>query len=237
MKLKKMTTYVLVPGAWLGSWVWTRVAPYIQNEGNRVLPVTLTGMGERVHLLSPDIGIETAVNDVINTIKYNELEEVVLVGHSFATKVVSVVGDRMPKRVRKVIYLDTFRPEKTRKAQLSFPPDEFGEVEQGQLTVPFTDRVLDAIGRDVTGADRDWMKSLTTPWPLRYATDPIVLTENYDNLDVAHIFCTKGDYDVKDPISGKWGVLEGDYRTIEAAHFPMVTKPQETALTIMELSD
>ena len=231
-----MTTFVLVPGAWLGSWVWEKVTLHLQRAGNRAYPVTLTGMGERVHLLSPDVGIETAINDVINIIKYNELNDVVLVGHSFATKVVSAAGDRLPARVRKIIYLDTFRPDKVRTPQMSFQPDEFGEVKPGQLTIPFTDKVLEKIGSDVKGTNREWMKSLATPWPLRYATDPITLTEIYDGLESAHIFCTKSDYDVNEPISGKWGVLEGEYRTIEAAHFPMVTKPEETARSLMELS-
>jgi pimeloyl-ACP methyl ester carboxylesterase len=231
-----MTTFVLVPGAWLGSWVWGRVTPHLQKEGNRVYPVTLTGMGERVHLFSADVGIETAVNDVINIIRYNELKNVVLVGHSFATKVVSVVGDRLPTIVKKIIYLDTFRPDKIRTPQQSFQPDEFGELKPGQLAIPFTDKVLDTIGRDVRGTDKEWMKSLATPWPLRYATDPITLTENYDTIEAAHVFCTKSDYDVKDPITGKWGVLEGEYRTIESAHFPMVTKPEDTARSLIDLS-
>ncbi len=231
-----MTVYVLVPGAWLGSWVWKRVVHHLEVEGGDVYPVTLTGMGERVHLLSPDTGIETAISDVMNVLRFNELDDVVLVGHSFAAKVVSSVGDRMPERVRTIIFLDTFWPQKVRTPQLSFTPDDFGPIAKDQITLPFTTKVLEAIGKDVKGDDRKWMMTLATPWPLRYATDPITLTEKYDGLKTSHIFCTNSGYDVNEPISGKWGKLEGEYRTIEASHFPMVTKPAETARAIIELS-
>jgi pimeloyl-ACP methyl ester carboxylesterase len=231
-----MTTFVLVPGAWLGGWVWKKIMPDLEKEGNAVYPVTLTGMGERVHLLSSEVGIETAVNDVINVIKYNQLENVVLVGHSFAAKVVASVADRIPEKIRLIIYLDTFRPENIRTPQQSFQPDEFGKLEPGQTTIPFTDDVLKMIGSDVEGEDRVWMHSLATPWPLKYATDPIVLTEKFDSVRSAHIFCTKSGSDVNEIIAGKWGKVEGKYKIIEAAHFPMITRPEETVSALVELS-
>ena len=93
-------TFVLVPGAWLGAWAWRRVVPLLERDGGVVYPVTLTGMGDRVHLASPQIGLETAIEDVVNTIVYEGLEDVVLAGHSFAGKVIAAVADRMPVRVR-----------------------------------------------------------------------------------------------------------------------------------------
>ncbi|MEM0134291.1 MAG: alpha/beta hydrolase [Thermoplasmatales archaeon] len=231
-----MKTFVLVPGAWLGGWVWRKIIPVLEKGGNIVFPVTLTGMGERVHLYSDELGIETAVMDVINIVKYNQLSDVVLVGHSFAAKVVASVADRIPDKIKMIIYLDTFRPEKVRTPQGSFQPDEFGTLEPGQTTVPFTDNVLKMIGEDVVGPDSEWMHSLATPWPLRYATDPIMLSDRFDKVKSAHIFCTKSGSDVNEIIAGKWGKLEGKYKIIDAAHFPMVTKPQETAQAILELS-
>ena len=231
-----MTTFVMVPGAWLGSWVWKKITPQIESAGNVVYPVTLTGMGERVHLFSPQIGIETAVRDVLNVIKYNQLEDVVLVGHSFAAKVIASVGDKIPDKVRLLLYLDTFRPEKVRTSQMSFQPDEFGKLEPGQTTIPFTEDVLKMIGEDVASADKEWMFSLSTPWPVKYATDPIVLREKYDGLKAAHIFCTKSGSDVNELIAGKWGRIEGEYKIIDSGHFPMITKPEETARAILDLS-
>ena len=105
-----------MPGAWLGGWVWKKVVPALERKGHSVYPVTLTGEGERVHLVSRDVGIETAIQDVLNLIKYDDLDDFVLVGHSFAGKVAAAVADRTPKRVRMLLYLDAFRPEKVRNS-------------------------------------------------------------------------------------------------------------------------
>ena len=79
-----MTSFVLVPGAWLGGWVWKKVVPVLSKNGHEAYAITLTGMGDRVHLVSNDFGIETAIQDVLNVIEFNDVEDVVLVGHSFA---------------------------------------------------------------------------------------------------------------------------------------------------------
>ena len=105
-----MTIFVLVPGAWLGGWAWKKVIPLLQKKGHEAHTVTLTGMGDRVHLASPDLDIETAIQDVLNVIRYNDLDDFVLVGHSFAGKVVAAVADRVPKKVRALLYLDAYRP-------------------------------------------------------------------------------------------------------------------------------
>ena len=115
-----MATFVLVPGAWLGAWSWKRVVPVLEKAGHAAYPVTLTGMGERVHLLTKDVGFETVVQDVLNVIKYNELDRFVLVGHSFAGKVAAAVADRAHEEVEKVVYLDAFRPERVRTPYLRY---------------------------------------------------------------------------------------------------------------------
>src|SRR5579864_8537534 len=101
-----MSRFVLVPGAWLGSWVWKKVTPILEKRGHEVFPITLTGMGDRVHLASSNIGIQTAIQDVLNEIKYNDIEDFVLLGHSFAGKVAGAVADRVPDKVRLLLYLD-----------------------------------------------------------------------------------------------------------------------------------
>jgi pimeloyl-ACP methyl ester carboxylesterase len=93
----------LVPGAWLGAWCWKQVVPALEKAGHAAYPVTLTGMGERVHLATKDVGMETAIQDVLNLVMYNEIDEFVLVGHSFAGKVAAAVADRAHDQVRKVI--------------------------------------------------------------------------------------------------------------------------------------
>ena len=227
-----MTEFVLVPGAWLGSWVWKRVIPKLEEQGHSVWPVTLTGMGERVHLASKSVGVETAIQDVLNVIDYNDLNDVVLVGHSFAGKVVAAVADRAPEKVSLLLYLDAFRPEKVRTPQGSFSPAEFSPPPDA-LAIPLTGEILDLIGKDVSGAYREWLLSKATPWPLRHMTDPVTLSENFDSIRSAYIFCTAGGDNVEEILKGK---LDGPYKVIEGGHYPMITKPGELAEDMLSLS-
>jgi pimeloyl-ACP methyl ester carboxylesterase len=239
LKVKKvvMTTFVLVPGAWLGGWVWKKVVLPLQQRGHSIHPVTLTGMGERVHLASKDIGIETAIQDVLNVIKYNDLDDFVLVGHSFAGKVAGAVADRAPERVKQVLYLDAFRPAKNiRTPQGSFYPEEFGPLKPGQWTIPLTDEVIDNIGKDVEGRDREWLISKATPWPLRFATEPVTLSKGFDSVKEAYIFCTGGGDPVDEILEGKLGKLEGPHKVIESGHWPMITRPDELVEDMLDLS-
>jgi pimeloyl-ACP methyl ester carboxylesterase len=102
-----MATYVLVPGAWLGGWAWHDVAETLRDEGHEVYPVTLTGLGERVHLGRAEVDLETHITDVVNTIVANDLDDVILVGHSYAGTVVGGVADRVPERLERVVFVDT----------------------------------------------------------------------------------------------------------------------------------
>jgi pimeloyl-ACP methyl ester carboxylesterase len=98
---------VLVPGACLGGWAWQEVAERLRALGHDVYPLTLTGLGERVHLAGPDVDLETHVLDVVNVLDHERLEHAVLVGHSYAGIVITGVADRRPERLDAVVYLDT----------------------------------------------------------------------------------------------------------------------------------
>ena len=104
-------TYVIVHGAWGGGWDWRAVDSLLTLRGHRVLRVTLTGQGERTHLASPDISLSTHITDVVNTILWENLHEVVLVGHSYGGMVITGVVDRIPERIRRAVYLDAFLPD------------------------------------------------------------------------------------------------------------------------------
>lgn len=232
-----MTKFVLVPGAWLGGWVWKKVTPQLEQNGNEVHAVTLTGMGERVHLASRDVGIETAIQDVLNVIKYNGLDDFVLVGHSFAGKVVAAVADRAPEKVNMILYLDAFRPEKNvRTPQGSFDPNEFGSLKPGEWTIPLTEGILNNIGKDVHGADREWMLSMATSWPMKHSSEPVTLSEAFDPVESAYIFCTGGGDPVDEILKGKWGKLDGPHKVIDSGHWPMVTKPDELVKDMLTLT-
>jgi pimeloyl-ACP methyl ester carboxylesterase len=232
-----MVRFVLVPGAWLGAWAWKEVTPLLEKKGHSAYPVTLTGMGERVHLATKDVGMETAIQDVLNVIKFNDLDDFVLAGHSFAGKVVAAVADRVHKKAQKVIYVDAFRPEKVTTPQGAFDPSrEFGPPSQGGIAIPLTEEIIDRIGKDVRGSNRKWMMSMSTPWPIKLATDPITLSKNYDQVKEAYVFCTLSGDPVDEIIAGKWGKLNGPYKVIETGHWPMITKPEQLAKDLVALA-
>ena len=118
-----MATYVLVGGAWIGGWAWQGVARRLRVAGHDVYPVTLTGLGERAHLARPETDLETHVADVVNLIGYEDLADVVLVGHSYAGIVVSGVADRVRGRLAQLVFLDS-GPMEDGEAYLDLYPDE-----------------------------------------------------------------------------------------------------------------
>jgi len=230
--MPKKKTFVLVPGAWLGAWAWRRVAPLLERGGSAVYPLTLTGMGDRVHLATPQVGLETAVQDVINTIVYEDLEDVVLAGHSFAGKVIAAVADRMPERIGELIFVDAYRPANVRTPQGDFSGEGWPTLGE-PWRIPLTEEILGSIGKDVQGADREWMMSKVTPWLMRYAGDPVTLSERWNSARKAYILCTGGGDDVEAILKGR---LDGGHRIIESGHWPMITKPAELAQALLELA-
>ena len=103
-----MATFVLVHGAWHGGWCWARVAPKLRASGHIVHTPTMTGFGERSHLLSPDVGLETNVTDIMNVILWEDLTDIILVGASYAGMVTTSVADRLPERVSALAYINAF---------------------------------------------------------------------------------------------------------------------------------
>src|SRR5918997_4262365 len=103
-----MATYVLVHGGWHGGWCWKKVTPLLQAAEHEVYTPTLTGLGERSHLLSDAVDQETHITDVVNVLEYEDLQEVILVGHSYAGMVITGVADRLPERIGHLVYFDAF---------------------------------------------------------------------------------------------------------------------------------
>ena len=106
-----MANFVLVHGAWHGAWCWRRVTDRLTALGHRVHAVTLTGVGERAHLLTPDIHLSTHIQDVVATIDTEELQDVILAVHSYAGMVGTGVADLMPERLRHLVYVDAMVPK------------------------------------------------------------------------------------------------------------------------------
>jgi pimeloyl-ACP methyl ester carboxylesterase len=102
------TTYILVHGAWHGSWSWKHVRATLQSAGQNVFTPTLTGLGERSHLNSAAVDLSTHIADIVNLIRWEELSDVVLCGHSYAGAVITGVADQIPDRIRALVFLDAF---------------------------------------------------------------------------------------------------------------------------------
>jgi len=221
---RDLTTFVLVPGAWLGGWAWRKVHSAARGDGARGPRRHPDGDGREGHLASREIGIETAIEDVLNTIRYNDLDDVVLVGHSFAGKVVTAVADRAgEKKVGMVLFVDAFIPENVRTPQGDFSSEGWPTLADG-WRIPLTESILGSIGKDVQGADREWMLSKVTPWLMRYAGDPVTLSERLNSVKKAYILCTGGGDDVEQILKRK---LDGPVKVIESGHWPMISKPEE----------
>ncbi len=105
-----MATFVLVHGAWHGGWCWSRIAPQLRAAGHTVFTPTMTGLGERSHLLTSDIGLETNVLDIMNVLSWEDLHDVILVAQSYAGMVTTSVADRMPERIAALCYINAFIP-------------------------------------------------------------------------------------------------------------------------------
>ncbi len=163
-----MATFVLVHGAWHGSWCWARVRHGLAAEGHQVFTPTLTGVGERSHLLSRDIDLQVHVDDVVNLLRWEELDNVILCGHSYGGCVISGAADAVPDQIAALAYLDAFLleegeglhdllPDEHRELQLALA-DEHGE---GWRVPPIPAEVF-----NVNARDREWVDRQCTPQPL-----------------------------------------------------------------------
>ena len=189
-----MTTFVLVHGAWHGGWCWDRVAPLLRSAGDgaahEVHAPTLTGLSERAHLLSPLVGLDTHVEDVVRLIDTFALTDVVLLGHSYAGQIVTAVADRRPDAIARRVYLDAFVGGDRATARDPLPETvehHWAEsaAEQGfGWLVPV--RKLSVLG--VTDqADVDWLTPKLTPHPWKTYTDPLRLTGAVPDVPAAFV--------------------------------------------------
>jgi pimeloyl-ACP methyl ester carboxylesterase len=179
-----MANFVLVHGAWHGAWCWQRVLPLLRTGGHTAHAVTLTGVGERAHLLSRDISLQTHIADVVNLIEAEELQDVVLVGHSYAGMVVTGAADHLlamqaqqtqqAQRLRHLVYLDASVPkpgeawgDKHSEATRSARAAAAAAHPLGALLPP------DASVFGLEGLDAAWVNRRQTPHPFGPYTDPL----------------------------------------------------------------
>ena len=158
--------FVIVHGAWGGGWDWRGIDSILTRQGHTVDRVTLTGLGDRVHLASPNIGLETHVTDVVNAIEFEKLNDVVLIGHSYGGMVITGVAERIPQRIRHLVYVDAFVPEHGESvkalADAGFDQMVTNMAKDGMLVPPWS--------RSEMPTPKD------VPQPLKTFTDTLALT-------------------------------------------------------------
>jgi pimeloyl-ACP methyl ester carboxylesterase len=225
-------SFVLVHGTSCGGWIWRRVAPLLRARGHDVFTPTLTGMGERSHLGAGKVDYEMHVRDILNVLEYEDVRNVVLVGHSYAGMVISGVAARGAERIAQLIYLDAYVPKAGESAMDLWPAAEraqaLAEMKQGHgfRAVP----PIAALG--VTDPkDAEWVQKRLTPQPYHTYDQPAPVESNASAaLRRVFIRCTVGPGVPRfAPSADRVRQQGGTVRDLAAPHFTMITAPKETA--------
>ena len=234
-------TFVLVHGAWHGGWCWRQVTSLLREAGHDVWAPTLTGLGERAHLLDPRIGLDTHVEDVVGVLEYEELGGVILVGHSYGGMVISGVADRASDRVAHLVYLDAFVPDDGQALFDVLRPErrdlylqqaqEKGEGWRVPAPPP------QALGiTDETRAS--WLAAKLNPQPLRAFEQPVRLTNPAAAaLPRTYVHCTEGPLVPSfAPFAARVRSASGwSYHELATGHDAMLTAPEPLAGILLEL--
>ncbi|WP_424813665.1 alpha/beta fold hydrolase [Roseococcus sp. YIM B11640] len=226
-------TFVLLHGAWHGGWCWRDVADGLRAQGHRVLVPTQTGLGERKHLMSRDITLDTFVTDVVNVLEAEELQDVILVGHSFGGSGISGAADRVPERIRHLVYLDALMLEGGQSPFGMLPPDVVEARrrlvhEQGEGTfIPAPPPSAFGIAESHPGTG--WVRRRLTPHPVGTYESQLTLRNPVGNgRPRTYIHCTNPNYAALEA-SRQWVRRQQGWNWMEIAtgHDAMVTAAPE----------
>ena len=237
-----MANFVLVHGAWHGGWCWRRVLQLLSSQGHRAHAVTLTGVGERAHLMSSAITLETHIADVLQAIEAEEMEDVVLAVHSYAGMIGTAVADRQPQRLRHLVYVDAVVP----RPGESWGATHSSAVREARLAAAaaspdYSFPPPDPAIFGLSGADLEWVRRRQTPHPGHTYQAPL----DFDPRRVASVprtfvSCVKPPLGTIDAIrprvrdarfwDGAW-LAGGGVRVVdlETGHDPMITAPDDLA--------
>jgi pimeloyl-ACP methyl ester carboxylesterase len=235
-------TFVLAHGSWHGGWCWTRVADRLRAQGHRVFTPSYTGMGDRAHLLTKDITLDTFIEDISRVLLTEELSEVTLVGHSFGGVPITGVADRLPERIRHLVYLDGVVLESGKSAFASYPPEEsaqrFASAEaSGGLAVPAPQRLPASWGLSEGSADYAWVMHRLSPTPLRVYTTPLMLRAPIGNgRPRTYIHCIQPENPAMEASRLLVKTLQGwNWMDFTGPHDCMITHPNELATLLLQI--
>lgn len=234
-----MATFVLVHGAWHGSWCWKRVRRALQAQGHEVFTPTLTGLAERSHLLSRQVSLDTHILDIVNLMKWEELSDVVLCGHSYGGCVISGVADRIPDCVRALVYLDAFVLDDGENLARHVPAMQMQQLLEGAKAVGEGWRVppIPAEVFGVNAGDLEWVNRQCTMQPIETFQQRISLSGRINKIkDVTFIRATgfvEGSpfppFEAKAKARG-WNMVE-----IPCGHDVMLDQPEELTRALLDV--
>ncbi|CAN7578443.1 alpha/beta hydrolase [Phenylobacterium sp. LjRoot225] len=235
-----MATFVLVHGGGHGGWCYTRVARLLREAGHLVYAPSLTGLADRKHLLSRDTDLDTHVTDIVNLLDYEELSDVVLVGHSYGGMVITGVADRAGRRIARLVYLDAAHPKDGESladvapAMMSMAQGELFVADGVELVMSPESQVIPHLG--VTDpADFAWMKSKLTPHPWKCFTQKLQFRDEVAlrRIPRTSINCTQA---LRSSVpDARERQLDGDQLfEIDTGHDLMITEPAAVADMLLQ---
>jgi len=222
-------TFVLVHGAWHGGWCWKKLMPLLRVGGHQVLAPTMTGLGERAHLLGPEVDLDTHIRDIAAVFECDDLVRVVLVGHSYGGMVITGVAARVPERISTLVYLDAFLPDdgKAVKDYAPLPPTRADGWRVPPPGPPSSWGVTDA--RDVA-----WMTSRVGDQPLKTFTQPAHGSTTIPASSQNFIQCTEAPFFTEAADRAKRRGYK-HHELLSAGHDAMITEPAMLASILLGL--
>ncbi|MFZ2159249.1 MAG: alpha/beta hydrolase [Bradyrhizobium sp.] len=220
-------TFLVCHGAWSAGWAWKKMHPLMAASGHRLLTPTYTGLGERAHLANPSIDLETHIQDILNVIKYEDLRDIVLVGHSYGGMVATGVADRARDRVTQLIYIDAFVPGDGQSLLdlnevARAPMTELAKSGDGWRVPP------NPTPPDTPQADLEWLTERRVNMPVKCFEMKLKLRDGALTLPRSYIYATRitpadtfGRFAKQAKNDPAWRYYE-----IDASHSPNVTAPE-----------
>lgn len=231
-----MATFVVCHGAWSAGWAWKKVRPLLRARGHEVFTPTYTGLGERAHLVRPDIDLEMHIADVLGVLEAEDLRDVVLLGHSYGGMVATGVADRARPRIKQLIYLDAFVPQSGQGVG-DIAPGRPMPAAAPDASRPPVDWLIapNPSPPDTSPEDLAWITPRRRPQPKLTFTQQLVLQNGPLTLPRSYIYCTRKD---QGDVFAQFRRLREEpgwrYAEIDASHSPNVTAPERLSELLCE---
>ena len=226
-----MKTFLVAHGAWSAGWAWKKMHPLMAAGGHRLLTPTYTGLGEREHLANQSNDLETHIQDLLSIIKYEELGDIVLIGHSYGGMVATGVADRARDRIAQLIYLDAFVPQDGQSCLDLIPSDRRHRMLESVQTGDGWRVPHNPSPPDTSEADLKWIAERRLPQSVKCFEMPLRLRHGDLTLPRSYVYCTRvapGDF--FRPFAKRAESEPGwRYYEIDASHSPFITAPETLA--------